>query len=196
MRFINRGAEAKIYADKLFGKPIIIKRREAKKYRVKELDEKLRKTRTITEARILLRARSSVPVPRVFNVGAFEIWMEFLKGKLLRDTKAPCKKVYRQVGQMWAALHKLQIAHGDFTPANIMVSGNKLWVIDFGLSSISLDVEEYAIDLLLMKKAAGPHFRDVLKGYMAFGQWEPVVERMREVAARARYAERNVKAKS
>jgi Kae1-associated kinase Bud32 len=195
MKFINRGAEAKIYADKLFGKPSIIKRREAKKYRVKELDEKLRKTRTMTEARILLRARSSVPVPRVFNVGKFDIWMEFLKGKLLRDTKAPGKKVYRQVGQMLAALHKLQIAHGDFTPANIIVSGDNLWVIDFGLASISPDVEEYAIDLLLIKKAVGPHFKDVLGGYTAFGQWKPVVERMKEIAARARYAERNVKTK-
>jgi len=59
-----------------------------------------------------------------------------LKGKLLRDVK---KSPYllRQAGILLAKMHNADIVHGDFTPANIIVSKNSVYVIDFGLAEIS-----------------------------------------------------------
>jgi Kae1-associated kinase Bud32 len=61
---IAQGAEAKIFheGDK------ILKKRTPKYYRLKELDEKIRKSRTKREAKILSKAKKAgVNVPQILN---------------------------------------------------------------------------------------------------------------------------------
>jgi len=52
-----RGAEASIRAVDWWGFPAVVKERDAKGYRPKALDDRLRKERTRTEARLLGEAR-------------------------------------------------------------------------------------------------------------------------------------------
>ena len=42
---LYQGAEAKVYLGRLFGKDVVVKERLSKKYRIKELDQKLLKQR-------------------------------------------------------------------------------------------------------------------------------------------------------
>jgi Kae1-associated kinase Bud32 len=187
MRKVAHGAEATIYASSLFGKPVLVKTREPKAYRVKELDLSLRSSRTKIEARALLNAaRAGVAVPNLFYVDDFSIYQQQLAGKLLRDTTTG-PAVYRKIGKMLAVLHSTGITHGDFTPANVIVKGRDAWIIDFGLAVFSKDREEQAVDVLLMQKSIGKQFKPFLEGYKANPNWKGVVARAEQIKQRGRY---------
>ena len=80
MREIARGAEAVLYEDK----DRIIKHRSKKKYRIKELDDELRKQRTRREANLLIKI--PIPHPKLIDSDNKEkIVMEKIKGRKLRD---------------------------------------------------------------------------------------------------------------
>ena len=57
--------------------------------------------------------------------------------------------------EMLAALHKADIIHGDYTPANLILEsgGRRMFVIDFGLGFISNDIEDKAVDVFTMMRA-------------------------------------------
>ena len=79
-----RGAEAVLSKISLLGLPAVEKFRVEKKYRVKELDEGIRRGRTRREARLLARAKEAgVLCPVVYQVGDFFIRMKYLKGEML-----------------------------------------------------------------------------------------------------------------
>ncbi|MBD3355048.1 hypothetical protein GF361_03615, partial [Candidatus Woesearchaeota archaeon] len=62
MKQIDRGAEATIYKDR----KEILKEREKKGYRLKEIDDKLRKSRTRREAKVLNKLENiNFPSPRL-----------------------------------------------------------------------------------------------------------------------------------
>ena len=152
LKKFSEGAEATIYLARLYGKDVLIKHREPKRYRVRELDESIRIARTKKEAKMTVKAHENgVSVPQVVAVGSSAIYMEHLHGKLLKDTRIT-KDAARLVGKQLAILHNSGIVHGDFTPANIITDGKKIYVIDFGLSEPSSASEERALDLLLMKR--------------------------------------------
>lgn len=186
---IGEGAEAKIYQATVFGKKMVVKRREEKEYRVKELDLKLRKDRTRAEARILSRlSGSGVRVPRVAAVGLFSIFMERLSGKLLKDTKMTARRA-EEAGRLLAEMHKRNVAHGDFTPANLMLCGNLLYVIDFGLSEVTNSPEEKALDLLLMKRSIPNNTYKMFEGSYSrtYGDSKNILKRLKEIEQRGRY---------
>ena len=86
MEVLYKGAEANIYQIK----NRLIKERIKKKYRVDELDDRLRKTRTRREARLLEKAlRAGVSVPRVYKVEGEKIEMEYIKGEPLINKHVP-----------------------------------------------------------------------------------------------------------
>lgn len=186
---IGEGAEAKIYQADIFGKELLLKRREEKKYRIKELDERLRKERTKTEARIMFRlGKSGIPTPRVIAVGKFSIYMEKLSGKLLKDLK-PTQEILKETGSMLGKMHEQNIAHGDFTPANIMVSGKSIYVIDFGLSEVTNSQEEKALDLLLMKRSIPKREYSIFEESYSrsYNGSKAIVNRLKEIEKRGRY---------
>lgn len=57
MELIGQGAEGKVYATTFLNRPTIIKERLSKKYRVRELDEKLTLQRLRQEARCMVKCR-------------------------------------------------------------------------------------------------------------------------------------------
>ena len=108
----------------------LLKRRVVKGYRLKELDEKLRKLRTRSEARLLEKAAKLISVPRVVKVDdkTKEIDMEFISGLKLSDNLDAMKnwkEACLEIGENIAKLHGADIIHGDLTTSNmIWVGGN------------------------------------------------------------------------
>ncbi|MGB9732509.1 MAG: KEOPS complex kinase/ATPase Bud32 [Candidatus Micrarchaeia archaeon] len=194
MKLISEGAEAKIYVEDLFGERVVVKERVEKKYREKALDIKIRSARTKNEARVLYRAlRACSNVPRLIGVGRFSIYMSFIDGKLLRDVRIK-RSIIEEVGMLLARMHNADITHGDFTPANIMVSNGKAYVIDFGLASISKSIEEKAIDVLLMKRSLDQRRYKLFElSYMKHAkEGKKVLERVKEIEKRGRYQNRSL----
>ncbi|HUB92649.1 MAG TPA: KEOPS complex kinase/ATPase Bud32 [Candidatus Saccharimonadales bacterium] len=186
---LGEGAEAKIYLTRIFGRAVLLKRREPKKYRIRELDERLRRERTRAEARIMLRlSKAGIPAPRPVAVGRFSIYMEMLPGRLLKDAR-PGAETLRRVGRLLGAIHGQNIAHGDFTPANIMLSGKRIHIIDFGLSEVTNSQEEKALDLLLMKRAlTKAQYAAFERSYSrSYSKGLAVINRLGEIERRGRY---------
>ncbi|MEM2963237.1 MAG: KEOPS complex kinase/ATPase Bud32 [Candidatus Anstonellales archaeon] len=186
-----RGAEAILVETTFEGVKALRKVREKKEYRNPTLDVKLRRTRTKREAKILRRAfEAGVLCPQVFGEGEFEIIFSFIPGKLASEKKLSREQLER-IAIILAKLHSLDIIHGDFTPANLIVGeDNQIWVIDFGLGYFSNRVEDKAVDVFTMKQALDKkEGEEFVEKYEQVGSMQ-VVERMREVEKRARYQER------
>jgi Kae1-associated kinase Bud32 len=195
---IGYGAEAKI----ILNGDLIIKDRVPKSYRIKEIDEKIRKHRTKTEKRLLEKACKIINAPNPFPLEEFsKIKMPFIQGKKLSEniSSFPIKKqkeICKTIGEDVAKLHENDIIHGDLTTSNIILTKeNKIYFIDFGLGYISHKIEDKAVDLHLLKQALEARhfenweilFNEVLKGYKEYGQSEKVFERLKAIDQRGRY---------
>ena len=194
IRKIGEGAEARIFETSMFGTGVIAKIRQPKAYRIAELDRELRRSRTRKEARAMLRARSNgVNAPALLALGEYSIYMEKARGRLLKDAK-PGIGVYAKIGSELAKLHNADIAHGDFTPANIMLDGNRVRIIDFGLSDITKSVEDKALDLLLVKRAVKKEeFNALLGSYTKkYEDSKRVLDRLADIERRGRYQTRTL----
>lgn len=170
---IQRGAEAIIYLRD--GK--VVKERISKGYRVPELDRKIRRQRTKSEAKLMERSRSSgVNVPVIGMEDDFKLVMDHLKGKKVKDSLNSMdvkerSNVCTGMGEMIAKLHDSGIIHGDLTTSNMILVSGEVFLIDFGLGKFSGKVEDQAVDLFLLYEALkSTHFR-VLDGC-----WERVVK--------------------
>lgn len=188
---IARGAEAIIELIENY----IIKRRIEKGYRVKELDEKIRRERTKLEAKIMNEARRlGINVPQIFEVGDFFIKMEYIDGIQLKNVIN--LDLIKEVGKIVAKLHKNNIIHGDLTTSNFIVKENKIYLIDFGLSKFSTKIEDKAEDLLVLyyvlKSVHNEKFenfwKEFEKSYLEeYEEGKKVIERMYEILKRGRY---------
>jgi Kae1-associated kinase Bud32 len=198
---IGRGAEAILLkeGDKL------IKHRIKKNYRIKEIDEELRKKRTKIETRLLNEARRiGVNVPRVIKVndGEMKIEMDFMDGKILKDfldkiNQEERTRVCDEIGRQIGILHKSNIIHGDLTTSNMILISKKVYFIDFGLGFFSNKIEDKACDLHLLKEAlisAHPKiweecFKSILESYkkVVGDESERVIKRLKETEKRGRY---------
>ena len=108
-------------------KKLVIKRRVPKSYRLKELDEKIRKLRTRSEAKILEKASKIIPVPKIIGVdeNKKEIVLEYINGKKLSEDldDFPLKKqkeICKKIGENISRLHNADIIHGDLTTSNMI----------------------------------------------------------------------------
>jgi len=121
---IGRGAEAILIQEEGF----LVKDRIKKSYRLPSLDEKLRKQRTKKEAKLLEKASSLIPVPKVIKTDEKEkIEMEFIEGKKLSghlDGLKDAEKICEQIGENTAKLHDADIIHGDLTTSNMIYVEN------------------------------------------------------------------------
>lgn len=204
-KIIAQGAEAKI----ILMKDKIVKDRIKKSYRIPELDNKIRRQRTKSEAKLLTKASQIIPVPTPLTTSAGRagasasdgnvIKMPHLKGKKLSKhlNKFPLtkqKQICKQIGQNISKLHDANIIHGDLTTSNMILSKEKVFFIDFGLGFISQKIEDKAVDLHLLKQALeAKHFQNweilfksVLTGYK-FKDSSKILERLKAVEKRGRY---------
>jgi Kae1-associated kinase Bud32 len=191
---IFHGAEAVIYKSK----NKIIKERIPKNYRIKQIDEKLRKFRTKREANLLKKSHF-LYVPKVFNIDDKKmlIEMEFIKGKLLKDFIKENKnsEIFELIGVKIAKMHDNNIIHGDLTTTNIIIKATGPYFIDFGLGFISNKIEDKAVDLYLLKQAltssfplvSDKIFNKILEGYKPSKYHKEVFERLKKVEKRGHY---------
>ena len=179
-----RGAEAVLSKSEIIGIPAVLKKRIGKRYRVRRLDEKLRRERTRGEARLLNKAKlAGVDCPTVLQVNDFEIYITFLEGERPGMSKEECS----DAGKMLAKLHENDIIHGDYTPANLILTPEGMFVIDFGLGFISKDIEDKAVDVFTMLRAI--ENRDAfLEGYRSYKKADSILRRVKKVEQRVRYA--------
>jgi len=203
-KLIQQGAEAEII---LKGNEII-KSRVPKSYRIKEIDEKLRKSRTKSETKLLIKASKiiDVPVPEETKE-KFEIILPFIRGKKLSDALdsfnlGKQREICRKIGEEIAKLHKEKIIHGDLTTSNMILVENgkenfKIFFIDFGLGYNNGKYENKAVDIHLLKQALeAKHFKnweilfeEFIRGYSSINKTEAekVLERLKLVEKRGRY---------
>jgi len=197
-KMIAEGAEARIFLED--GR--IVKRRAAKHYRLRQIDEKLRKFRTRREAKLFQAfEKIGFPSPKMlgFSDKRMEIEMEFLPGKKIRDilSQKNCRKICTEIGEKTGILHKNSIIHGDLTTSNFILNkkDSKIYFIDFGLSFFSHKIEDKAVDLHLIKQALEAkhfqnweeHYKNILKGYKTSINFNKVLEQLKKVEARGRY---------
>ena len=150
MKLISIGAEAKIYLDN----DVIIKKRLSKNYRLKDVDDKLRKFRTRREAKILEKLPSEILGPKLISVDDknMEIKMTYVRGQKVRDILENNIDICKEIGEKLALMHNSKIIHGDLTTSN-MIYDKQLFFIDFGLSYFSQKIEDKAVDLHLLRQA-------------------------------------------
>lgn len=214
---IGRGAEADLilkdfdevlYPNKNFSK-VLVKHRKSKKYRIAELDEKLREYRTLHEAKLLSEAKKAgVATPIIFRIDRLEmkIVMEYVTGDLVKDFLEQIgsekrKNLCRDIGERIGMLHNQGIIHGDLTTSNMIKSDSgEIYFIDFGLGELNSSTESRGTDLhLLHRTLESTHFEvseeayeNILKGYEdSLGQEaEAVIQRVKEIERRGRYVEK------
>lgn len=192
-KIIAQGAEAILIKDK----NKIIKRRIKKNYRIKEIDEKLRKFRTRREAKVIGKLQEIAPNLIKIDDEKMVVEMEYIDGKLLRDilNGKNYKKICILVGKNVAKIHEKGIIHGDLTTSNMILKANKVYFIDYGLSFFSQKIEDQAVDLHLLKQALeSKHykiwekaFKSVLNGYKGYSKYNDVIKRLEKVEMRGRY---------
>jgi Kae1-associated kinase Bud32 len=200
-KILYQGAEAVIIQE---GEKII-KRRVSKSYRLAELDEKIRRLRTRSEAKLLEKASKIIPIPKVIKSDekTKEIIMEFVPGKKLSEhldsfSIDKQKEICRRIGQQTALLHDNDIIHGDLTTSNMILAENPshiIYFIDFGLGFNSKKAEDKAVDLHLLKQALeAKHFLhwqvlfdSFLEGYKKSKNYAKTLERLKAVEKRGRY---------
>lgn len=182
---LKQGAEAIIIKED----NNVIKRRIEKGYRIKEIDRKLRKYRTRSEAKILSKLSN---VPKVYSINNFEIKMDFIDGDLLKDVfyKVDRKKICKEIGEFIRKMHDQGIIHGDITTSNIILKDNKLYFIDFGLGFFSDKIEDKAVDLHLLRQALNSkhyQYEDCFDWILKAYNDKEVENRLEKVEKRGRY---------
>lgn len=191
MEIIASGAEAVI---SLHGNTII-KTRVSKRYRLKEIDNILRRERTRTEARLISEARRcGVPTPIIKDVTDFEIKMEYIDGNPLKNVITPA--LCELAGEIVGKLHSCGLVHGDLTTSNIIFMGGKLFLIDFGLAYIDSTLESRGVDIhVLFQTFESTHegHEELIEAFkIGYSRTLPaadeVIKRVKEIESRGRYA--------
>jgi Kae1-associated kinase Bud32 len=204
--FYKKGAEAEIIQTLVDGVNAINKKRLVKNYRNNKLDFQIRKKRTRSEAKLIKEASRAVNTPRILKVNedSFEILMEFIKGKQLKEVIEEKKHLCELIGSEIKKLHSLGIIHGDLTTSNIIyveksstlrgVSGKnteKVVFIDFGLGYFSKKIEDQATDLVVFKKTFSSTHSSLKKGWdlvmKGYSPNELMIKQMEKIEKRARY---------
>ena len=194
MTVIGRGAEAILKKEGDY----LEKERIKKSYRLKELDDEIRKSRTRREASLIRAARRiGVNVPTIIDESKETITMEFLDGQRIKDVlnENNCEELCTKIAYYIALLHKNEIIHGDLTTSNMMFNNNEIYFIDFGLGFKSSRIEDKASDLYLLKQALdSTHFnisskawQIILKAYQQNYPEKRVMETLKKIEKRRRY---------
>lgn len=210
---MKKGAEADLYLEpfsrvlhKTSTGKVVVKQRISKRYRVPEIDKRLRLSRTVLESKLLSDAkRAGVPTPLVYEVDrvGMRIVMEYVDGEqvkrvLERVGQKTREKLCKTIGKQVARIHRVGIVHGDLTSSNmILAKDGKVYFVDFGLGEYNPSVEARGVDLHLLRRALQSiHFRITEKAYWAvlsgyrkeFGRGaEEVIKRAEEIRRRGRY---------
>ena len=213
-RLLHKGAEASLFLGRWFGKDAIFKQRIPKAYRIEQIDTQLRLSRTLNEARALIRVKNyGINVPPVFeiDVKSSTITMKYISGVKLKDLifnldQATLASYFFKIGNFIARLHQNGHIHGDITTSNIIITPNQeIFLIDFGLHEYSDSVEDKSVDLHLFKRVLisshGKYFEvcfnSFLGGYKSeylkndSHQYDQIIQNIKVIESRGRYVKQN-----
>ena len=202
-----RGAEADLFLSRISPWQTAIKQRVAKKYRDPQMDGRLRRSRTISEASIMHDAKvAGVRVPSILELDLqnCRIVMTLIAGTVVRDCldsmkSRDAKGLFRQLGDQVGRLHSAGIVHGDLTTSNIIaVSLGPPFIVDFGMSARTSESEDRGVDLhLLQRSINATHRHGALSLMNAFAEGytesagektsNATVQKAREISRRGRY---------
>mmetsp|Transcript_22757 Transcript_22757/g.68324 ORF Transcript_22757/g.68324 Transcript_22757/m.68324 type:complete len:237 (+) Transcript_22757:48-758(+) len=216
---ISQGAEARAYALDFCGLPVVAKFRFRKSYRPPALDLRLRKERTVAEARVLARcSEMGVPVPAVaaVDIARYTLYLELVPGltgktyvdRFRRPAPMAVIAMLCAFGAAVACLHDSGTTHGDLTTSNVICrcridapsdhAVDGVVLIDFGLATLRAAPEDMAVDLHVLERALAATHRDsdglvaaVLGAYTAArgSRAAPILARLDAVRARGRKRE-------
>jgi N6-L-threonylcarbamoyladenine synthase/protein kinase Bud32 len=208
-----RGAEAVVE----FDGDAVVKRRLPKGYRHPDLDARLRRDRTVAEARLTSEARRhGVPTPVVRDVDVREATITFARVGDRDLARGLTEARVRAVGTHLGRLHAAELVHGDPTTRNVRVTGagagegepsddppdatasddpptDRVHLIDFGLGYHSGHVEDHAMDLHVFEQSVVGTATDpgpLLTAVEAgYAETGPAatLDRLREIEGRGRY---------
>lgn len=197
---LSSGAEAIIYLNR---NKNVDKVRVKKTYRIPEIDNTLRFSRTRKEAKMLEKITKLIPAPKLLSQKEDSIEMGFIDGIQLKKILDKKPRFALLVGKNLAILHDNNIIHGDLTTSNMIfkeerLKDDELYFIDFGLSFTSSKIEDMAVDIHLFKQALeSKHFKiaelaykNFLKAYNPKNKKE-ILNRLKIVEQRGRYKEKN-----
>lgn len=205
---LAKGAESDILEKSYLGEDAILKKRVSKSYRVKEIDNKIRKMRTKIESKLISDIKTcGVKSPVLFDVNLEDesILMEKIHGNLVKDIMDSLSSedrfnLAKKIGYNIGLMHNKDIIHGDITSSNMMVDDEGNFVFfDFGLGSYSDLVEDKATDLLVLKKSfqsidyeiANETFDWILDGYIDSYEDDlnknMILNKIKEIESRGRY---------
>ena len=202
---VVQGAEATV----TFEADRVVKTRLPKRYRHETLDARLRRDRTVLEARLTSEARRhGVPTPLVWDVDVPEatLALQRVGDTDLRD--ALTEPRVRDVGRHLATIHGAGFVHGDPTTRNVRVtsatsrderaattesSDDHTYLIDFGLGYYTDDVEDYAMDCHVFEQSLAGTADDAdgladafEAAYREHGDGD-VLDQLRAIEGRGRY---------
>ena len=204
MKLLKKGAEADIYQTKWQNSEAILKIRKIKNYRNPFLDSKIRRQRTIKESQILSQVKLfGIPTPLVYfvNLENSSITMQESPGTPVHDlSESKIIKLSKDIGKLVGTLHKNGVMHGDLTTSNFILFQNKIYVIDFGLSQISIKPEDHAVDLRLIKEilnsahakimvSSWKNFLDGYKSIVGSAYYAKITKLVSDIESRGRYAQ-------
>ncbi len=209
MKTLAVGAEAVVSADER--RKAVVKERQPKRYRIKELDDKLRLHRMRREAKVIESLlQLGIPVPKLIGVNekTATITMQLVEGKKIRDILGSSNytSICSEIGKSVGIMHRSNIVHGDLTTSNMIFSssgGNssgeekgKVYFVDFGLSLFSNKEEDKAVDLHLFRQALNSSHHEIatecfsaaIAAYKEANSsgWKAVLGRLEKVEGRGR----------
>jgi TP53 regulating kinase and related kinases len=204
---LKKGAEASLFVAEWHGRQAIFKTRLPKTYRPAQLDQLVRRQRTIREPQLMHEAKVagvSTPLIYLVDVANATIVMEYLEGEQVKQILDSLPQEERRelcvkIGGLIGKLHLHGIVHGDLTTSNMILGGDgRVSLVDFGLGEKNMELEAQGVDLHLLKRAlqsthfenANTCFNAVLEGYrqvLGDEATERVLEKIREIEKRGRY---------
>ncbi len=203
MKLLKKGAEGDIYVILFNKKHTILKTRKKKNYRNNLLDSVIIKRRTTTESEIMSIVKSfGVSSPLIYFVDIKNglILMQYIEGILVRDMKNR-KLIYscKEIGDIVGILHNNGIMHGDLTTSNFIYNADRIFLIDFGLSTKTNKSIDHAIDLRLFKEILNSVHTSIMKyawksflsGYkirVGYEYYDKIINLVSTVEHRGRYA--------
>ena len=203
MKLIKKGAEGDLFLTVWNKQKAVLKARKEKNYRNSQLDNRIRKQRTLRESKIISEVKSfGIFTPLVYFVDTKNctILMQYVRGTLIHDlSKSKLTLICKKIGQVVGTMHKNGIMHGDLTTTNFILSHGKIFVIDFGLAIRTKKPEDHAVDLRLFKeilnsahvsvmKNAWENFLQGYKTAVGISRFNKVTNLVSVIESRGRYA--------
>lgn len=206
---IEKGAEATIFRGFFLNSPVILKQRSPKGYRLPQIDQSIRTQRIKAEARIMTFAwKIGARVPALLGIDFYnriliieELYGVTLFSMLTSTTFTELATFFDEVGQQIGLLHRNDIIHGDLTVFNVVIDDEKglPYLIDFGLSQISSEIEKKGDDALTFYntlKAISSQYKGLFESFQAgylkvYEEGSNTFVLMRKIQSRARYVARD-----